>query len=44
MLRVTPLEAHLEAMAHKKQKTGGGEKDPHGPGSSALKPFHQPGK
>ena len=41
--RVTPLEAHPEAMAHKKQKTGGGEEDPHCPGSSALKPFHQPG-
>lgn len=42
--RVTPMEAHPEAMAHKKQKTGGGEEDPHCPGSSALKPFHQPGK
>ena len=42
--RVTPLEAHPEAAALKKQKTGDGEEDPRGPGSSALKPFHQPGK
>ena len=42
--RVTPLETHPEATALKKQKTGDGEDDPRGLGSSALKPFHQPGK